>query len=43
MSTGKTEQELYDSVVHMVQGGRVDSIILLYSRKDDKILPYLKK
>jgi len=42
MSTGKTEEELYEGVVHMVQGGRVDGIILLYSRIDDKILYYLK-
>lgn len=42
MTTGKTEEELYNGVVQMVQGGRVDGIILLYSRIDDKILSYLK-
>ncbi|MEI4768151.1 LacI family DNA-binding transcriptional regulator [Psychrobacillus sp. FJAT-51614] len=42
MTTGKTEDELYQGVMQMVQGGRVDGIILLYSRIDDKILSYLK-
>jgi DNA-binding LacI/PurR family transcriptional regulator len=42
MSTGKTENEIFDGVVQMVQGGRVDGIILLYSRIDDKILTYLR-
>ena len=42
MSTGKTEDQIYQDVVNMVQGGRVDGIILLYSRSDDKILKYLR-
>lgn len=42
MSTGKTEEQIYQDVVNMVQGGRVDGIILLYSRIDDKILKYLR-
>ena len=43
MSTGITEEEMYEGVVHMVQGGRVDGIILLYSRVGDKILTYLQE
>ncbi|MDY0409123.1 LacI family DNA-binding transcriptional regulator [Virgibacillus soli] len=41
LSTGATEKEIYDEVVQMVQGRRVDGIILLYSRTDDKIMKYL--
>ncbi|WP_409304622.1 LacI family DNA-binding transcriptional regulator [Peribacillus sp. SCS-155] len=43
MSTGKTEAEIFDGVVQMVQGGRVDGIIVLYSRIDDTILTYLRE
>ncbi|RFU69318.1 LacI family DNA-binding transcriptional regulator [Bacillus sp. V59.32b] len=43
INTGKTESEIYEGVVQMVQGGRVDGIILLYSRVEDKILTYLQK
>ena len=42
MTTGTTEEELFDGVVQMVQGGRVDGIILLYSRVNDEILSYLR-
>ncbi len=42
MTTGTTEEELFNGVVQMVQGGRVDGIILLYSRINDDILNYLK-
>ncbi|SFE06289.1 LacI family DNA-binding transcriptional regulator [Fictibacillus sp. FJAT-27399] len=41
MSTGQTEDEIHDGVVRMVQGGRVDGIILLYSSVDDKVMNYL--
>ncbi|WP_163101633.1 LacI family DNA-binding transcriptional regulator [Peribacillus alkalitolerans] len=43
ISTGKTEDEIYDGVVQMVQGGRVDGVILLYSRIEDRVLTYLKE
>ncbi|HET7580332.1 MAG TPA: LacI family DNA-binding transcriptional regulator [Bacillales bacterium] len=43
MTTGSNEQEIYDGVVGMIQGGRVDGIVLLYSRIDDKIVSYLQK
>ncbi|EIT84556.1 LacI family transcriptional regulator [Fictibacillus macauensis ZFHKF-1] len=41
MSTGQTEAETYEAVVRMVQGGRVDGIILLYSSVDDQVMNYL--
>ncbi|CAM4136507.1 LacI family DNA-binding transcriptional regulator [Lederbergia lenta] len=43
MTTGKTVDEIYENVVHMVQGGRVDGLVLLNSRADDKIMEYLRK
>ncbi|UCZ52015.1 LacI family DNA-binding transcriptional regulator [Bacillus shivajii] len=41
LSTGQTEEEIYEEVQDMVQGGRVDGIILLYSRVNDKVMSYL--
>jgi DNA-binding LacI/PurR family transcriptional regulator len=41
ISTGNTENEIFQGVVSMVQGRRVDGILLLYSRIDDKIVGYL--
>lgn len=43
MTTGKTEDEIFDGVVQMVQGGRVDGVVLLYSKVEDKILTYLQQ
>ena len=43
MTTGKTELEIFDGVVAMVQGGRVDGVILLYSKVEDKVISYLRK
>jgi len=43
MTSGKTEFDSYEGVMQMVQGGRVDGIILLYSMIDDKIMEYLTK
>lgn len=42
MTTGNTEEEILDGVIAMVQGGRVDGIVLLYSRVDDEIINYLQ-
>ncbi|GAA0348673.1 LacI family DNA-binding transcriptional regulator [Bacillus horti] len=42
MTTGKTEEEIYEGVRQMVHGGRVDGVILLYSKVDDPILTYLQ-
>ncbi|RAS75417.1 LacI family DNA-binding transcriptional regulator [Priestia endophytica] len=41
ISTGVTEKEIYEAVVGMVQGRRVDGIVMLYSREDDQIIDYL--
>lgn len=43
MSTGETKEEIYSAVVSMVQGRRVDGIILLYSRTNDQIVAYLSE
>lgn len=42
ISTGETENEIYEGVVRMVQGGRVDGVILLYSRVNDKVTNFLQ-
>ncbi|MEK5523941.1 LacI family transcriptional regulator [Heyndrickxia sporothermodurans] len=41
LSTGATQEEIFEEVIQMVQGRRVDGIILLYSKTDDKIMKYL--
>ncbi len=41
LSTSATEDSIHEEVVKMVQGKRVDGILLLYSRKNDKLLSYL--
>ncbi|KUP09056.1 LacI family transcriptional regulator [Bacillus coahuilensis m2-6] len=41
ITTGQTDEEILDGVVQMVQGRRVDGVILLYSRVNDQIVSYL--
>ncbi|TDL35338.1 LacI family transcriptional regulator [Jeotgalibacillus sp. S-D1] len=41
--TGKDEEAIYNGVVQMVQGGRVDGVVLLYSKVEDRILMYLRE
>ncbi|MDE5415570.1 LacI family DNA-binding transcriptional regulator [Alkalihalobacterium chitinilyticum] len=41
LSTGQSEDEIFEEVKQMVYGGRVDGILLLYSRVNDKIMPFL--
>jgi DNA-binding LacI/PurR family transcriptional regulator len=41
MTTGKSDDEILAAVVNMVQGKRVDGVILLNSRVDDKVIMYL--
>ncbi|KHF40886.1 LacI family DNA-binding transcriptional regulator [Halalkalibacter okhensis] len=41
LSTGQTEEEILEEVKQMVYGGRVDGIVLLYSRVNDKVMPFL--
>ncbi|MGP4059116.1 LacI family DNA-binding transcriptional regulator [Halobacillus sp. H74] len=43
LTTGNTEEAIYQEVVKMVQGKRVDGVIVLYSRQDDKVVPYLRE
>jgi len=43
MSTGATEEETFRGVVNMVQGRRVDGVILLYSRVNDSIMNFLQE
>ncbi|WP_100333891.1 LacI family DNA-binding transcriptional regulator [Bacillus alkalisoli] len=42
MSTGVSEEEILEGVIQMVQGRRVDGIIMLYSRVEDKVIKYLQ-
>lgn len=42
MTTGKSEKETLEAVVQMVQGKRVDGMILLKSKVEDKVISYLK-
>ncbi|MGG3905234.1 LacI family DNA-binding transcriptional regulator [Geobacillus stearothermophilus] len=43
MSIGEKENDIYERVVEMLQGRRVDGVILLYSRQNDKLMKYLLK
>lgn len=41
LTTGESEEAIFQDVVKMVQGKRVDGIVVLYSKEDDKVVPYL--
>ncbi|SIS40614.1 LacI family DNA-binding transcriptional regulator [Salimicrobium flavidum] len=41
LTTGESEEAIFQDVVKMVQGKRVDAIVVLYSKEDDKVVPYL--
>ncbi len=43
MTTGKSDREILDAVVQMVQGKRVDGVILLTSKVEDQVISYLKE
>ncbi|WP_335870029.1 LacI family DNA-binding transcriptional regulator [Bacillus sp. 2205SS5-2] len=43
MTTGQTNDEIFEGVVQMVQGGRVDGVVMLYSKVEDKTMMYLKE
>lgn len=43
LSTGSTEDEIFEEVISMVMGRRVDGIILLYSRINDRTMNYLEE
>lgn len=42
MTTGKTDKEILDAVIRMVQGKSVDGVILLNSKVEDQVISYLK-
>ena len=41
LTTGESEEDVFNDTVKMVRGKRVDGMIVLYSKKDDKVIPYL--
>ncbi|WP_419892884.1 LacI family DNA-binding transcriptional regulator [Oceanobacillus kimchii] len=41
LTTGESEDSIYKEVVKMVNGKRIDGVIVLYSKKDDKVVPFL--
>ena len=43
ITTGDSEKAIFEDVIQMVEGRQVDGLIILYSRKGDKILHYLLK
>jgi DNA-binding LacI/PurR family transcriptional regulator len=43
LSTGSTEDEIFEEVISMVMGRRVDGIILLSSRVNDRTIKYLEE
>jgi DNA-binding LacI/PurR family transcriptional regulator len=43
LTTGKSDVEILEAVVQMVQGRRVDGVVLLHSKVEDKVISYLKE
>ncbi|GGM19549.1 LacI family transcriptional regulator [Paraliobacillus quinghaiensis] len=43
ITTGETEEAIFRDVEKMVQGKRVDGMIVTYSKENDKVVPYLLK
>ena len=43
MSTGQSNEQIFNNVVQMVQGRRTDGVLLLYSQVEDEIIAYLQK
>lgn len=41
LATGESEEAIFEDTVKLVQGKRVDGLIVLYSKEDDKVVPYL--
>ena len=42
MNTGKSDEEVFEEVVEMVQGAMVDGILLAYSNMNDRLISYLQ-
>ncbi|UOQ44818.1 LacI family transcriptional regulator [Halobacillus salinarum] len=43
LTTGNEEETIYNEVIKMVKGKRVDGVIVLYSKEDDKVVPFLRE
>ena len=43
LSTGQTQDQILEDVIRMVQGKRVDGVILLHSLVEDRVVSYLKE
>ncbi|WP_267875385.1 LacI family DNA-binding transcriptional regulator [Cohnella cholangitidis] len=43
MAGGSNEQEELETVTRLVRGGRIDGLLLLYSRSSDPIISFLRK
>jgi len=43
MAGGSNEQEELDTVARLVRGGRIDGLILLYSRTSDPVIDFLRR
>lgn len=43
LTTGDTEEAIFHDVEKMVQGKRVDGMVVTYSKANDKVVPYLLK
>jgi DNA-binding LacI/PurR family transcriptional regulator len=41
LTSGQSEEEIFQDTVKIVQGKKVDGIIVMYSKKDDKVVSYL--
>lgn len=41
LTSGKSEEEIFQDTVKIVRGKKVDGMIVMYSKKDDKVVPYL--
>ncbi len=43
LTTGESENDIFEDTIKMVQGKRVDGVIVLYSKRDDPVVPFLMK
>jgi DNA-binding LacI/PurR family transcriptional regulator len=43
LTTGESEEDIFQDTVKMVQGKKVDGVIVLYSKRDDQVVPFLMK
>lgn len=41
LASGESEEAIFEDIVKMVQGKRVDGLIVLYSKENDKVVPFL--